>query len=168
MVSTLVLAHEARFRIRPGTAPERGDLPVGHYALRYHKTDIMCPGPHRPHPSRCIITWCEVACRSKRLLLGTAVSILPLVCEHGEIVEMPPACDNPGYASGEIFATLRDYVRRTKQGQAYGDGVGFHVYLPHREAFNPDAAACIPRCSTCLRASGLGEYPERRRDARHP
>jgi Uma2 family endonuclease len=59
---------------------------------------------------------------------------------NGEIVEMPPAGDDPGYASGEIFATLRDYVRRTKQGRAYGDGVGFHVHLPHREAFSPDAA----------------------------
>src|SRR4029434_10086866 len=59
---------------------------------------------------------------------------------NGEIVEMPPAGDDPGYASGEIFAALRDYARRTKQGRAYGDGVGFHVNLPHREAFSPDAA----------------------------
>jgi Uma2 family endonuclease len=59
---------------------------------------------------------------------------------NGEIVEMPPAGDDPGYASGEIFAALRDYVRRTKQGRAYGDGVGFHVNLPHRESFSPDAA----------------------------
>jgi Uma2 family endonuclease len=47
---------------------------------------------------------------------------------NGEIVEMPPAGDAPGYASGEIFATLRDSVRRTKQGRAYGDAVGFRLY----------------------------------------
>jgi Uma2 family endonuclease len=33
---------------------------------------------------------------------------------NGEIVEMPPAGDEPGYAGGEIFAALRDYVRSTK------------------------------------------------------
>ena len=59
---------------------------------------------------------------------------------HGEIVEMPPVGDDPGYASGEIFVTLRDYARRTRRGRAYGDGVGFHVHLPHRESFSPDAA----------------------------
>jgi Uma2 family endonuclease len=59
---------------------------------------------------------------------------------HGEIVHMPPTGDDPGYASGEIFVTLRDYVRRTRHGRAYGDGVGFHVHLPHRESFSPDAA----------------------------
>jgi len=59
---------------------------------------------------------------------------------RGEIVEMPPVGDDPGYASGEIFVALRDYARRTKGGRAYGDGVGFHVHLPHRESFSPDAA----------------------------
>jgi Uma2 family endonuclease len=59
---------------------------------------------------------------------------------NGEIIEIPLAGDDPGYASGEIFAVLRGYVRRTKWGRAYGDGVGFHVHLPHREAFSPDAA----------------------------
>src|SRR2546428_10916678 len=59
---------------------------------------------------------------------------------HGEMVHMPPTGDDPGYASGEIFVTLRDYVRRTRHGRAYGDGVGFHVHLPHRESFSPDAA----------------------------
>jgi Uma2 family endonuclease len=59
---------------------------------------------------------------------------------NGEIVEMPPAGDDPGYASGEIFAALREHVRRTREGRAYGDDVGFHVNLPHRGAFSPDAA----------------------------
>jgi len=62
---------------------------------------------------------------------------------NGEIVEMPPVGDDPGYASGEIFVTLRDYARRTKSGRAYGDGVGFYVHLPHRESFSPDAAYYI-------------------------
>jgi Putative restriction endonuclease len=59
---------------------------------------------------------------------------------NGEIVEMPPSGDDPGYASGEIFVSLREYARRTARGRAFGDGVGFHVNLPHRNAFSPDAA----------------------------
>jgi Uma2 family endonuclease len=59
---------------------------------------------------------------------------------NGEIVEMPPAGDDPSIAGGEIFAHLREYVRRTGRGKAYTDGIGFHVHLPHRESFSPDAA----------------------------
>jgi Uma2 family endonuclease len=59
---------------------------------------------------------------------------------NGEIIEMPPAGEDPGIARGEIFVSLRDYARRTGQGRAFPDGVGFHVNLPHREAFSPDAA----------------------------
>jgi len=59
---------------------------------------------------------------------------------NGEIVVMPPTGDDPGFASGEIFASLREYARRTRRGRAYGDVVGFHVNLPHRESFSPDAA----------------------------
>ena len=58
----------------------------------------------------------------------------------GEIVYMPPAEDEPNVAGGEIFANLREYARRTGSGKAYTDGIGFHVNLPHREAFGPDAA----------------------------
>ncbi len=58
----------------------------------------------------------------------------------GEIVYMPPAGEDPGFASLEIATSLRSYARQTGQGRAYGDGVGFHVHLPHREAFGPDAA----------------------------
>jgi Uma2 family endonuclease len=57
----------------------------------------------------------------------------------GEIVEMPPAGEYPNFAAGEIFASLRDYVWRTGRGRAYTDGAAFHVNLPHREAFSPDA-----------------------------
>ncbi len=59
---------------------------------------------------------------------------------HGEIVEMPPAGDDPSVAGGEVFASLRDYARQSGSGRAYPDGTGFHVSLPHREAFSPDAA----------------------------
>ncbi|MBM3224144.1 MAG: Uma2 family endonuclease [Candidatus Tectomicrobia bacterium] len=59
---------------------------------------------------------------------------------NGEIVEMPPAGEDPNFAGGEIFAQLREYVRRTGHGRAFTDGAGFHVSLPHRESFSPDAA----------------------------
>jgi Uma2 family endonuclease len=59
---------------------------------------------------------------------------------NGEIVAMPPTGDDPGVAGGEIFAHLREYTRHAGQGRAYPDGVGFHVQLPHRESFSPDAA----------------------------
>jgi hypothetical protein len=59
---------------------------------------------------------------------------------NGEIIEMPPSGDDPSFASGEIFVRLRLYVLEGRPGRAYGDGTGFHVNLPHREAFSPDAA----------------------------
>jgi Uma2 family endonuclease len=59
---------------------------------------------------------------------------------NGEIVEMPPAGEEPNFAGGEVFASLRAYVRRTRHGRAFTDGAGFHVNLPHREALSPDAA----------------------------
>ena len=59
---------------------------------------------------------------------------------HGEIVEMPPAGEDPNFAGGEVFASLRNYVRRTGHGRAFTAGAGFHVHLPHRDAFSPDAA----------------------------
>ena len=58
----------------------------------------------------------------------------------GEIVHMAPAGDEPGAARVEIVVRLRDYARRMQRGRAYGDGTGFHVNLPHRESFGPDAA----------------------------
>src|SRR5262245_46220087 len=53
---------------------------------------------------------------------------------NGEIVEMPASGDEPNVAGGEIFAHLREYVRRAGRGMAYTDGIGFHVTLPHRES----------------------------------
>jgi Uma2 family endonuclease len=59
---------------------------------------------------------------------------------NGEIVEMPPTGDEPGMAGGEIFARLREHARQVGGRRAYPDDVGFHVHLPHRESFSPDAA----------------------------
>ena len=58
----------------------------------------------------------------------------------GEIVRMSPAGGRHGYASGEIVASLRAYARRTRNGYAVGDNVGFIVDLPNRQSFSPDAA----------------------------
>jgi Uma2 family endonuclease len=59
---------------------------------------------------------------------------------HGEIVEMPPAGDDPGRASLKVAARLLIHEERTGSGRAYPDGTGFHVHLPHRESISPDAA----------------------------
>jgi Uma2 family endonuclease len=59
---------------------------------------------------------------------------------NGEIVEMPPSGDEPGRVSLEIAMRLHAHTREIGSGRAYGDGVGFHVQLPHRESFSPDAA----------------------------
>ncbi|MSS72792.1 MAG: Uma2 family endonuclease [Candidatus Latescibacteria bacterium] len=61
----------------------------------------------------------------------------------GELVLMSPTGGAPGYAGDEIFASLREYVKRTKVGRAVGDNKGFHVNLPNRQSFSPDAAFYI-------------------------
>lgn len=58
----------------------------------------------------------------------------------GEIVLMSPTGKMPGYAGGEIFASLRNYARYTRSGYAAPDNVGFLVSLPHRTSLSPDAA----------------------------
>ncbi|HST20919.1 MAG TPA: Uma2 family endonuclease [Blastocatellia bacterium] len=58
----------------------------------------------------------------------------------GEIVFMSPTGDAPSYASFEIAVSLRQYSRRKKTGRAVGDNAGFHVNLPNRTSFSPDAA----------------------------
>jgi Uma2 family endonuclease len=58
----------------------------------------------------------------------------------GELVLMPPTGGEPGYAGDEIFVSLREYGRRTRMGRAVGDNKAFHVKLPNRESFSPDAA----------------------------
>ena len=59
---------------------------------------------------------------------------------NGEVVLMSPTGYAPGYASAEIFVSLREYARRTKKGHAVPDNVGFIVDLPNRKSFSPDAA----------------------------
>ena len=59
---------------------------------------------------------------------------------NGEIVHMRPTGWLHGYAGDEIYASLREYARRTGTGYAVGDNKGFAVDLPHRKLFSPDAA----------------------------
>ncbi|HEX8423644.1 MAG TPA: Uma2 family endonuclease [Pyrinomonadaceae bacterium] len=59
---------------------------------------------------------------------------------NGEIVHMSPTGFEPGYAGDEIFASLREYSKRTKSGVAVGDNKAFRVNLPNRKSFSPDAA----------------------------
>jgi Uma2 family endonuclease len=56
---------------------------------------------------------------------------------------MSPPGGLPGYASDEIFTSLRTFGRRTKLGRAVGDNKAFRVKLPHRESFSPDVAFYI-------------------------
>jgi Uma2 family endonuclease len=59
---------------------------------------------------------------------------------NGKLVLMSPTGFIPGRAGGEIYASLRDYERRTKSGYALPDNVGFLVNLPNRRSLSPDAA----------------------------
>ncbi|MCU0494167.1 MAG: Uma2 family endonuclease [Chloroflexaceae bacterium] len=58
----------------------------------------------------------------------------------GVVVEMSPTGFLPSYVAGEIYASLREYARRTKSGYAISDNAGFIVDLPDRQSFSPDAA----------------------------
>jgi Uma2 family endonuclease len=66
---------------------------------------------------------------------------------NGEIVLMPPTGGEPGYAGDEIFVSLRQHAKQTGSGIAVGDNKGFHVHLPHRKSFSPDAAFIRQRIS---------------------
>jgi Uma2 family endonuclease len=59
---------------------------------------------------------------------------------NGRIILMSPVGDEHGYATGEIFVSLRAYARRTRKGIAIPDNVGFLCDLPNRQSFSPDAA----------------------------
>ena len=59
---------------------------------------------------------------------------------NGALIHMSPTGFWPTRAGGEIYASLRDYERRTKGGYAIPDNAGFVVNLPHRQSFSPDAA----------------------------
>ena len=55
---------------------------------------------------------------------------------NGEVVLMSPTGAAPNFAAGEIFASLREFSRRTKSGRAVTDNAGFKVSLPHRGKAN--------------------------------
>ena len=59
---------------------------------------------------------------------------------NGKIIVWEPKGWREGYTQGEIFVALRLYVRHFGIGRAIGCCVGFHVNLPNRESFCPDAA----------------------------
>ncbi|HEX8499806.1 MAG TPA: Uma2 family endonuclease [Pyrinomonadaceae bacterium] len=59
---------------------------------------------------------------------------------NGEVVLMSPTGAAPNFAAGEIFASLREFARRTKTGRAVTDNAGFKVDLPRRASLSPDAA----------------------------
>lgn len=66
---------------------------------------------------------------------------------NGEVVLMSPTGAAPNFAGGEIFASLREYARRTKAGRAVTDNAGFKVNLSHRESLSPDAAFYVGKAS---------------------
>jgi Uma2 family endonuclease len=53
-----------------------------------------------------------------------------------------PSGDLPSFVAGEIFASLREYVRTTQRGTAHAGGVGYAVdeLSSGRESFSPDAS----------------------------
>ena len=59
---------------------------------------------------------------------------------NGEIVHMSPTGAAPSYASFRIVMSLDSYARRRKTGHAVADNAAFHVQLPNRKSFSPDAA----------------------------
>jgi Uma2 family endonuclease len=59
---------------------------------------------------------------------------------NGEVLLMSPTGDEPNYAAGEVFVSLRAHARRIRSGRAVTDNAGFTVNLPHRKSFSPDAA----------------------------
>ena len=59
---------------------------------------------------------------------------------NGEIIHMPPTRFLPGRTGGAVYRSLSAHERNTKTGFAIPDNVGFHVNLPNRESFSPDAA----------------------------
>jgi Uma2 family endonuclease len=59
---------------------------------------------------------------------------------NGEIVHMSPTGAAPSYAASEITFSLRNYCKRSKSGHAVADNAAFHVNLPTRKSFSPDAA----------------------------
>lgn len=62
---------------------------------------------------------------------------------NGGLVIMPPTGGGPGFAGDAIFVSLWQHAQRANRGIAVGDNKGFHVNLPNRSSFSPDAALYI-------------------------
>jgi Uma2 family endonuclease len=60
----------------------------------------------------------------------------------GKVVRFEPSGHFPSVAADEVFASLRQHVRLTGYGVAFGGGIGYAVpELPSgRESFSPDAS----------------------------
>lgn len=59
---------------------------------------------------------------------------------NGELVLMSPTGNDPSFASGAVFVSLWNHSDAVGLGQAVTDNAGFHVRLPNRTSFSPDAA----------------------------
>ncbi len=61
---------------------------------------------------------------------------------NGRIEPMSPAGDLPTDVAGEIYVSLRAYVKKHGKGVAKSDGIGYAVpeLLSGRESFSPDAS----------------------------
>lgn len=66
---------------------------------------------------------------------------------HDQLLLMSPTGFLPGYAASEVYASLREYGRRTRSGFAIADNTGFVVNLPNRRSFSPDAAFFVGKPS---------------------
>ncbi len=77
---------------------------------------------------------------------------------NGKIVRMSPTGEWPGYAGDEIYASLREYARRTKSGRAFADNKAFIINLPHRESVSPDAAYHIGASSKMKFITGAPRF----------
>jgi Uma2 family endonuclease len=59
---------------------------------------------------------------------------------NGELVLIAPTGFLPGRAAATIYASLREYERRTTTGFAIPENIGVLINLPNRQSFCPDAA----------------------------
>jgi Uma2 family endonuclease len=59
---------------------------------------------------------------------------------NGEIVKFTATGFLPSRAAGRIYRSLGNHEDEHGGGYALPDNTGFHVTLPHREAFNPDVS----------------------------
>jgi Uma2 family endonuclease len=62
---------------------------------------------------------------------------------NGKIVYLGPDGAMAGYAADEVFIAPREFSRQFGVGRATVGRVAYHVDLPNRESFSPDAAFYI-------------------------